>query len=188
MQQFEFLKNVIGVLNKYQISYMITGSIVSSIQGEPRSTHDIDIVVMIDDLNKFKEIIHEYKSPDYYLDPFSIDDAVRSESMFNLIDTNNGEKVDFWILTKNSFDVSRFNRRIIEKIDDFDLYISTPEDTILAKLLWSKNSGGSKKQFIDSLRVYELQKDLLDICYINQWAEKLGVNDLWLDIIDYKEE
>jgi len=33
MQQLEFLKNVISVLDNYKIDYMATGSIVSSIQG-----------------------------------------------------------------------------------------------------------------------------------------------------------
>ena len=47
MPQQELLKKVIQVLNKIDISYMLTGSLASSIQGEPRSTHDIDLVVYI---------------------------------------------------------------------------------------------------------------------------------------------
>ena len=29
--------------------YMLTGSLVSSMQGEPRSTHDMDFIVRLDD-------------------------------------------------------------------------------------------------------------------------------------------
>ena len=47
MSQPALLKKVIQVLNRAGIKYMITGSIVSSLQGEPRSTHDIDMVIAL---------------------------------------------------------------------------------------------------------------------------------------------
>jgi len=47
MPQPELLEKVITVLNNSNVDYMITGSIVSSLQGEPRSTHDVDIVINI---------------------------------------------------------------------------------------------------------------------------------------------
>jgi len=45
MPQPQLLEKVLAVLDGNAIDYMITGSIVSSLQGEPRSTHDVDIVV-----------------------------------------------------------------------------------------------------------------------------------------------
>jgi len=77
--------------------------------------------------------------------------------MFNLIDTTEGDKIDFWILTNDAFDKSRFKRKIEEDIFGFSMKVSSPEDTILAKLKWIKLSGGSQKQFTDALRVYEVQ-------------------------------
>ncbi len=47
MLQPQLLIKVIDLLDEYHIEYMVTGSIVSSIQGEPRATHDVDIVVNI---------------------------------------------------------------------------------------------------------------------------------------------
>jgi len=40
MSQQELLKTVIQVLDRVGIPYMLTGSIVSSLQGEPRSTQE----------------------------------------------------------------------------------------------------------------------------------------------------
>ena len=48
MSQQELLRRVIQVLDSAGIEYMVTGSIASSLQGEPRSTHDINIVVAIE--------------------------------------------------------------------------------------------------------------------------------------------
>jgi hypothetical protein len=50
MSQQELLKQVIQALDQAEIQYMITGSVVSSLQGAPRSTHDIDIIIVIQKL------------------------------------------------------------------------------------------------------------------------------------------
>ncbi len=43
------------------------------------------------------------------------------------------------------------------------------------KLKWAQMSGGSEKQFVDALRVYEVQHGLLDQSYLDAWAARLGV-------------
>jgi len=64
--------------------------------------------------------------------------------MFNLIETNSGDKVDFWILTNEPFDVSRFARKYIESVLEMELFVTSAEDTILMKLSWAKKSRGSE--------------------------------------------
>ena len=44
MSQQELLRKVIEILDGTGIQYMLTGSVALSLQGEPRSTHDIDMV------------------------------------------------------------------------------------------------------------------------------------------------
>jgi len=67
------------------------------------------------------------------------------------------------------------------------MLVSSPEDTILAKLRWAKQSGGSEKQFTDALRVYEVQYEKLDIDYLEQWVKKLNVESLWKRLVDEAE-
>ena len=47
MSQQELLKRVVEILDQLGIDYMVTGSTASSLQGLPRSTHDIDLVVVL---------------------------------------------------------------------------------------------------------------------------------------------
>ena len=47
MSQQELLNRVVAVLESQGVPYMVTGSIVSSLQGEPRASHDIDFVVAL---------------------------------------------------------------------------------------------------------------------------------------------
>jgi hypothetical protein len=159
MSQQELLNRLVQILTAVGIDYMVTGSLASSLQGEPRSTHDIDLVVVMP-AEAVPKLMEAFPPPDYYLSEESIRDALRQRSMFNLLSLIDGEKVDFWILGSQ-------------------LKVSAPEDTILVKLHWAKISGGSEKQFTDVLRVYEVQAKNLDLDYLNRWASQLGVEELW---------
>jgi len=176
--QQELLVRVIHALNAAGIEYMITGSIVSSLQGEPRSTHDVDIVVAIEEKG-IQELVTRLSSPYFYLDQDSMLQAIRDKTMFSLIDTQSSLKIDFWILTKSPFDQSRFGRKITEDLFGAKINFSAPEDTILMKLHWAEISGGSEKQFTDALRVFEVQKEHLDLNYLEKWAAKLGITEIW---------
>ena len=157
---------------------MLTGSVVSSLQGEPRSTHDIDLVVALPP-EAVRPLLEAFPPPDYFLSEDAIREALRQRSMFNLLCLTDGEKVDFWMLTGEPFDQSRFARKRVENALGIRFTVSAPEDTILAKLRWAKLSGGSEKQFTDALRVYEVQASQLDLGYLNRWARQLDVEDLW---------
>lgn len=98
--------------------------------------------------------------------------------MFNLLSVQDGDKVDFWLLTDEPFDRSRFSRRTATTVFGAELSVSTPEDTILAKLQWANLSGGSEKHFLDALRVYEVQHPTLDEAYLDLWAHRLGATSL----------
>ena len=54
---------------------------------------------------------------------------------------------------------------------------SSPENTILMKLRWASQAGGSQKQTDDALGVYEIQRGVLDERYLDEWAAALGVTD-----------
>lgn len=97
MLQPKLLGELLNILNINHIDYMATGSIVSSLQGEPRTTHDLDIVVHLLP-SAIPALVAAFTPPQYYLDENSIGDAIRNKSMFNLLDTTNGDKVNFWII------------------------------------------------------------------------------------------
>jgi hypothetical protein len=177
VSQQELLEAVVRTLEATGIEYMVTGAVVSSMQGEPRLTHDIDFVVLLDKPGGHR-LVEQFPPERYYLDEKSVLRAIEEQGMFNLIDTGQGTKVDFWMLTDDPFDRSRFARRLTEVVLGLRLMVSSPEDTILQKLKWAKLAGGSEKQFTDALRVYEVQCDRLDIDYLRRWAVELEVEPL----------
>ena len=179
MSQQELLIKVAAALVAHGIPYMLTGSIASSLYGEPRLTHDIDVILQVTAEDALTLAV-SFPKPRYYLDePQIIMEMVRETSMFNLIDTESGDKVDFWILTASPFDQERFRRRTQVAVFGTRIWVPSPEDVILSKLSWSILAGGSEKQFQDALRVFEVQRAKLDTSYCEKWALHLGVAGLW---------
>jgi hypothetical protein len=169
------LKRVVEALDVAGVSYMLSGSLASSLQGEPRATHDIDLVVDIRPAD-VTHLVAALMGPGVYLDEYAVAEAVRRRSMFNLLDSTSGDKVDFWLLKDEAFDRERFARRVEVEALGLRLSVSTPEDTILMKLSWAAQAGGSETQLNDAQGVYEFQGNVLDSAYLDTWAESLGVS------------
>jgi hypothetical protein len=157
--------------------------VTSSLQGEPRSTHDIDLVVDLTEAAAGR-LLGAFQPDDFYVSDAAVREALDRRTMFNLIDLAGGDKVDFWILTDEPFDRSLFARRRMAEALGLRFPVSAPEDTILMKLRWAERSGGSEKQFTDALRVFEVQHDALDFDYLNEWASQLGIESLWKRLRD----
>jgi hypothetical protein len=179
MSQPDLLKRAVAALADAGIPYMLTGSVVSSLQGEPRATHDIDIVIDVRGpaSDAARALKARFPEPDFYLDVEAAAAAIAARGMFNVIETREGGKVDFWLLTDDAFDRSRFARRQAEEFEGAQLTVSRPEDTILMKLRWAA-AGGSERQFLDALRVYEVQHGHLDEAYLGAWAARISVAPL----------
>jgi len=178
MSQFELLIKTISFLNDEKIPYMLVGSFVSSIYGEPRSTQDIDLVVQLHK-SKIPNLIANFPPPRYYIEEELILFALQNKRMFNLLDTNEGDKINFYIQKDESYENEKFSRKVEKNIFGHPLVILSPEDTILSKLDWCIKSGMSEKQFKDALRVYQYQKENLDMYYIEEKAKLLNIFELF---------
>ena len=132
-------------------------------------------------------LMEAFNSKRFYINMDSVKEAINNNSQFNVLDTEEGDKIDFWILTDSNFDKSRFSRKQKVKLFGFKACMSAPEDTIIQKLLWSKLSGGSKKQYKDAMSVYELQCGNLDVEYMDYWSKELDIEDLYRKMISDTE-
>lgn len=183
MSQQDLLRRAIRALEESGSAYMLTGSFASSMQGEPRLSHDIDLVV--DPTPRvIPSLIRMFPSPAYSLDEQNAREAIRARTLFSLLHVAEGDKIDFWLLTDDPFDVARFKRRQREEVLGMSLSVSSPEDTILSKLRWAKLSGGSERQAHDALRVYEVQFGVLDLGYVQRWVKTMGLQEYWARLLE----
>ena len=174
--QADFLKRIAEKLSAAKIPFMLVGSVAASYHGHPRSTLDIDAVVDADEENLCRFALS--LGPGYYVSEEAVRQAVRSRSVFNIIDEASGYKAAFIVRKNRPFSQTEFKRRIRVRLLDQVLDIASPEDVILAKLEWSK-LGESERQWNDALQVARTQREHLDLHYLEKWAAELGVTELW---------
>jgi len=174
MSQKDFLTRLAAKLEEAGIPYMISGSLGSSFHGEPRATNDIDMIIdpTLEQLNTFIRMLGER----YYVSPEAAQEVFRNRSMFNLIDHQAGWKADLIIRKDRAYSQEEFRRRKTVNILGIKVYVVSPEDAILSKLEWSKESE-SELQFRDALGVSVVQWGRLDREYLRKWARELGVED-----------
>ena len=87
------LREIKTLLEDAKIPYMIVGSFASTVHGEPRTTHDLDIV--IDPLpHALDHFLAHIDMDAFYVDPDTARDALRRRTMFNIIDMRSAWKVD----------------------------------------------------------------------------------------------
>jgi hypothetical protein len=176
-EELEVLKAVARRLAETAIPYMITGSIAANFYTVPRMTRDIDIVVELSerDIDRFISLFEK----DYYLEPETVREAVKNKGMFNLIHEEYVIKIDFVVRKDTPYRHREFARRKKIVVDNQDLYIVSPEDLILSKLEWAKESR-SETQLND---VRNLLKDVqLNRRYLTRWARALGVQSLYEEV------
>lgn len=100
--------------------------------------------------------------------------------MFNVIDHAPGWKVDFIVRKNRAFSRDEFGRRMRLALLDLPVYVASPEDTIVAKLEWSKQSGGSERQRRDIAGILATVGEQFDRAYVERWVRDLDLVDEWV--------
>lgn len=148
-EELEVLKDVAGRLERAGIAYMVTGSIAANFYAVPRMTRDIDIVIELEeqDIGRFIPLF----AKDCYLEPETVDRAVKDKGMFNLIQNEYVIKIDFVVRKETPYRRTEFSRRRKVAVDDRIICIVAPEDLILSKLAWAKDSKSAVKDTSDEI-------------------------------------
>jgi predicted nucleotidyltransferase len=174
----DLLRRICTALDMNHVPYMVTGSLASSVHGEPRSTNDLDVVIA-PTRDQLFSLIQLFKRVGFYVRWEEAEAAFKKRDMFNVSDVENGWKVDLIVRKARDFSVAEFERREPVEIDGFELVITSAEDILLAKLEWFK-IGESERQLDDVAGIIRAQRDKLDTAYVEKWVEALGLNSEWL--------
>lgn len=174
-EEIEVLKVVCQALEKHEIAYMITGSIASSFYTVPRMTRDIDIVVEIRQENAEKLV--DIFQKDFYVDIEAVRVAIQTHGMFNIIHNQQVIKVDLIVRKDDPYRKLEFDRRQQVEMDGTVVWIVSPEDLILSKLFWAKDTF-SEMQLTDVRNLLRTTKDL-DKSYLQKWVSALGLKAVY---------
>ena len=93
--------------------------------------------------------------------------------MLNVIHLETQLKADFIILQPTEYEQVKFERRKNVDLDGFSAAVISPEDLVLSKLNWSRDSGSTRQE--EDVRGILRSTPALDWSYLAQWSERLGL-------------
>jgi len=183
MQDPDFISLFVAPLEAAGIHYMITGSVASSIYGEPRNTLDIDLVVLIQ-ANQIPLLPQLFPEDDFYLPPsdvIAIESRREAHGHFNIIHHHTGLKADIYLSRNHPLLpwALKNARRIATPA--CDITIAPPEYVILHKLEFYRESGHQRhlRDIAGMIEQQELDRDFLESSITqlhleSQWQEALA--------------
>jgi hypothetical protein len=170
---------VASALEAVGADYFVGGSVASSLQGEPRATNDVDFVVSLSPAGvpAFAATLGD----DFEVDQSSLREALGTGTCANIFYLPFVTKIDVFGLGPTPFDEVEFarRRRTPVRASGESLYVKTPEDTVLRKLLWYRSGGEvSERQWRDVVEVLRISHSLIDAQYLDSWASRLQLEPL----------
>lgn len=177
---------VVRLLDELRVRYVIGGSLASSVHGTMRSTGDVDFVV--DLRSEHVQPFVRALSDDFYISENRVTQSVEAGGSFNAIALEQMFKVDFFVSKDKPFESSQLSRGEalrISRTAEERVNVSTPEDVVIAKLIWYRKGGEiSDRQWEDVLGVLRVKTGTLDEAYMNRMAGEVGVLDLLAQALD----
>ena len=170
---------LVKVLERLGIPYLVGGSLASSLHGIPRATQDVDLVLDLR-LDQVEALVAKLKDG-FYIDADMIREAIRHGSCCNIIHLPTMLKLDLFIQGSDPLAREEMARRQPYTLPELGhtLYLASPEDVVLQKLLWFElGAGVSERQWKDALGVVKVQASSLDLGYLRRWATRCGIADL----------
>lgn len=176
MNELDVLRLVSERFERAAIPFMLTGSFALAYYATPRMTRDLDIVVALCERDVTRLVA--MFAADFYLDAEDAAAAIRGQRLFNLMHLQTGIKVDLIVRKDDDYRQTEFSRRQPIEMNAVHTWITSREDLILSKLVWSRASA-SELQRRD---VRALLGEPVDEQYLAKWAARLGVDDLLKEI------
>ena len=168
--QIAFLHSIARRLDSAGIPYMMTGSMALALYAVPRMTRDIDLVVEVAE-DRVADLCELFAG-----DCYIVRRAVTTQGMFNIIQNELVIKADFIIRKDAAYRKEEFARRRKIDIEGVPVSVVAPEDLILSKLVWGKDSA-SELQLRD-VRQIVMGNGSLDWPYLEKWAALLDVAEM----------
>ncbi len=168
-------------LEDIHVDYMVTGSVASMLYGIPRFTHDLDMVLHLDQI-QMMNLPGAFPLSDFYCPPLEvlqIESRRTQRGHFNIIHHDTGFKADIYLHGADELQAwGLSSKKRIQLNEDAGIWVAPPEYVILRKLEYYRE-GHSEKHLIDIRGMLEVSEDLIDRNMIQKWIEKLELQSQW---------
>lgn len=180
MPEPDLIELFVQPLNRLAIRYLVSGSVASMLYGEPRVTHDIDLIVSLRE-SDIARLPGAFPAPEFYLPPpevIAAEAARERRGSFNIIHAESGLKADLYLANRDEMHAWAFQHSRRYSIQTTEISLAPPEYVIVRKLEFFKE-GGSEKHLRDIRSMLAVSGEQLDRAALNEWIERRGLQAEW---------
>ena len=172
------LRAVVAAFEDAETDYVLVGSVAAAVWGVTRATRDVDLVAVLSERG-FDLLVARLDPAEYYLPVADARAMIGTGGSFNVLHTTSGGKVDVFVVAMtDAFERSRMQRRIRADVLGVSALVASPEDVVLAKLRWRRETR-SEVQWRDCVEIVAINE--IDVDYVRRWAVAL---DIEIDVED----
>lgn len=162
------------LLVEFGVPYYITGGVAAIAYGEPRTTQDLDVVLLISP-SEITSLAPVLEAAGFYL--AGVEDVInqRMETL-QIIQLETISRADLIIAPPHPYEQLKLTRRQSYTLSNGEqIYLASPEDVIISKLRWGRGSR-SQKQWRDVLGILKTQGEILDYQYMYHWSFEFNLS------------
>jgi hypothetical protein len=167
-------------LNKLGVRYMVTGSVAMIVYGQPRTTFDVDAVVVLkrEDIPRLDEV---FPPSEFYCPPsevVAVEAARELRGHINIVHHKSGFKADLFLSSRDPLHAWGLARARPTQFKGETLVVAPPEYVIIRKLEYF-HSGGSEKHLRDIQSMLITSPDLIDRGELERQIALRGLQEAW---------
>ncbi len=176
-------------LNRVGIRYVVTGSVAAIFYGEPRLTHDVDLIVFLT-AAEAKLLAHCFPASEFYLptlETISLETLREQRGHFNIIHHETGFKADIYLIGRDEMNAWALKSGRLISFEGENVRVAPPEYVIVRKLEYYREAG-SDKHLRDIRSIVDSCGEQLDRDLIHEWVERKGLEAEWRLIFNHENK
>lgn len=162
---------------------MVTGSVAAMVYGEPRLTHDVDLVVDLDE-QILPAFLASFPADEFYCAPLEVvkvELGRRQRGHFNVIHHATGFKADVYLAGRDPLHRWAMARRRALTLGPASLQVAPPEYVIVRKLEFFRE-GGSERHLGDIRGMLRHSSDAIDDAVLAEMIAERGLGREWAEV------
>jgi hypothetical protein len=167
-------------LNTLGVAYMVSGSVAVIIYGEPRLTHDVDLIVVLD-REQIARLPEVFPPAEFYCPPtevIAVEAAREQRGHFNIIHHESAFKADVYLHGRDPLHAWGLARARQLEVEGQVFVVAPPEYVIVRKLEYYRE-GGSEKHLRDIRSMLDTSPGAIDRVELDKQIAARGLQDAW---------
>lgn len=180
MRELERILIFTRPLAQLGVRYMATGSVAVIVYGEPRLTHDVDLVVELEALDAAR-VVRAFPAEFFYCPPeevIAVEVAREQRGHFNIIEFATGFKADMYVAGGDPLHAWGLKNAREITVESDRLLVAPPEYVIVRKLEYFRE-GGSEKHLRDIRSILQGSRALILFDELERFVHARHLQESW---------